>query len=81
MESAKMVMEDVVEEHNGVYGGKWHIVSPEGFDLPEGLEYLKNSWEGNEDYGDYKYLPKLEVKGLPLDVAIEKLKGVFELRR
>ena len=37
MESAKIVTEDVVEEHNGVYGGKWHIVSPEGFDLPEGL--------------------------------------------
>lgn len=76
-----MVTEDVVEEHNGVYGSKWHIVSPEGFDLPEGLEYLKNSWEGNEDYGDYKYLPMLEVKSLPLDVAIEKLNGVFELRR
>ena len=30
-----MIDEDVVEEHNGVYGGKWHIVSHEGFDLPE----------------------------------------------
>ena len=38
-----MVDEDVVEEHNGVYGAKWHIVSPEGFDLPEGLEYLKDA--------------------------------------
>ena len=37
-----MVTEDVIEEHNGVCGGKWHIVCPEGFDLPEGLEYLKN---------------------------------------
>ena len=35
-----MVKEDIVEEHNCVYRGKWHIVSPEGFDLPEGLEYL-----------------------------------------
>ena len=35
-----MVTEDIVEEYNCVYGGKWHIVSPEGFDLPEGLEYL-----------------------------------------
>jgi len=40
-EDTKMIAEDVIEEHNGVYGGKWHIVSPEGFDLPEGLEYLK----------------------------------------
>ena len=28
MENSKMVKEDVVEEHNGVYGGKWYIVSP-----------------------------------------------------
>ena len=41
MDDTKMIAKDVVEEHNGVYGGKWHIVSPEGFDLPEGLEYLK----------------------------------------
>ena len=33
-ENAKMVTEDVVEEHNDVYGGKWHIISPKGFDLP-----------------------------------------------
>ena len=50
MEDTKMIAEDVVEEHNGVYGGKWHIVSLEGFELPEGLEYLKNSWEGSLDY-------------------------------
>ena len=37
-----MIAEDVVEEHNGIYGGKWNIVSPEGFDLPEGLEYVKD---------------------------------------
>ena len=43
MEKAKMVDEDVVEEHNGVYGAIWHIVSQEGFDLPEGLEYLKDA--------------------------------------
>lgn len=42
-----MIAEDVIEEHNGVYDGKWHIVSVEGSDLPEGLEYLKNSWEGS----------------------------------
>ena len=38
-----MITDEVAEEHNGVYGGKWHIVSPEGFDLPEGLDYLKTS--------------------------------------
>ena len=43
MENTKMIAEDVVEEHNGVYNGKWHIVSPQGFDLPEGLEYLKDA--------------------------------------
>ena len=75
-----MVTEDVVEEHNGVYGGKWHIVSPEGFDLPEGLEYLKNSWEGDEDCGDYRYLPTLRVSGLSLNTAIERLNDIFGLR-
>ena len=42
MKNTKMFEEDIIEEHNGVYGGKWHIVSPKGFDLPEGLEYMKN---------------------------------------
>ena len=42
MADNKIIEEDIVEEHNGVYGSKWHIVSTEGFDLPEGLEYLKN---------------------------------------
>ena len=27
MEDVKKIEEDVIEEHNGVYGGKWHIVS------------------------------------------------------
>ena len=35
-------MEDEINEYNGVYNGKWHIISPEGFDLPEGKEYIKN---------------------------------------
>ena len=42
-----MVAEDVVEEHNGIHCRKWPIVSLEGFELPEGLEYLKNRWEKN----------------------------------
>ena len=34
-------MEDEINEYNGVYNGKWHIISPEGFDFPEGKEYIK----------------------------------------
>ena len=49
MEDEKMLLDDVIEEHNGIYGGEWHIISPEGLDLPEGLEYLKNTWEGSID--------------------------------
>ena len=37
VKNEKMIAEDV--EYNGVYNGKWHIISPQGFDLPEGLEY------------------------------------------
>ena len=35
---AKMNEEDIIEEHNGVYNGKWNTVSPEGFYLKEGLD-------------------------------------------
>lgn len=63
---AKMVVEDVVEEYNGVYCGKWHIISPEGFDLPEGLKYLKNSWGGDTQ----KYKANIEVKNVPLKTAL-----------
>ena len=45
LEDIKMITDDVIKDHNGVYGGKWNIVTNEGFDLPEGMEYLKNSWE------------------------------------
>ena len=67
-----MIEEDVIEEHNGVYGGKWHIVSPEGFDLPEGLEYLKNSWEGDTQ----KYKANIVVKNIPLRITFE---GIYSL--
>ena len=46
MDDTNVFSENVVDEYNGIYCGKWHIVSPEGY-LPEGLEYLKNSWEGS----------------------------------
>ena len=75
-----MVEDDVVEEHNGVYSGKWHIVSPEGFDLPEGLDYLKNSWEGNNSmtakYGVkriHKYDANIKVSNIQLGDAFERL--------
>ena len=35
MEDIKLIAEDIIEENNGVYGCKWLIVSPEGFDLPK----------------------------------------------
>jgi len=60
--------EDIFEEYNEVYFGKWHIVFPEGFDLPEGQDYLKNSWEGSwEDYQlhgkerIHRYVAKIKV--------------------
>ena len=84
MEDAKMVAEDVVEEHNGVYDGKWHIVSPEGFDLPEGLEYLKNSWEGSWDdhcrgrkERIHKYDASIKVSNVPLGDAFKKVHYVL----
>ena len=72
---------DIIEGHNGVYGGKWHIFSEEGFFPPEGEEYLHNSWEGNDDFGDYIYIPTLEIKNFPMDKAIEKLNNIFKFRR
>ncbi len=68
-----MMTKDVVAEHNGVYSGIWHIVSHEGFDLPEGLEYLKNSWEGDTQ----KYKANIVVKNISLKTALEKLHCVM----
>ena len=68
-----MVPEDVVEEHNGVYTGKWHIVSPEGLDLPEGLKYLKNSWEGDECNWIYRYIPTISVERIQLKTLLKRL--------
>lgn len=84
MGDTKMIAEDVIEEHNGVYGGKWHIVSPEGFDLPEGLEYLKNSWEGSWD--DHcmgrkericKYTANITVRNVHLEDAFREIYRVL----
>lgn len=60
MEDTKVIAEDVVEEHNGVYGRKWHIISPEGFDLPEGLEYLR----GNASDSFYEARSDIEIKAM-----------------
>lgn len=54
-----MIEEDDIQEHNGVYDGKWHIVSPEGFDLPEGLNYLKNM----------EFFPNIIISDMILDDA------------
>ena len=69
MENTKMISEDVAEEHNGVYSGKWHIISPEGFNLPEGLDYLKNSWEKELQ----KYKANILVKNIPLNITFEEI--------
>ena len=61
MQDTEMIAEDIVEEHNGVYDGKWHIVSPEGFDLPEGLEYLK---------GGYVEQPLIKISKMSLSNAL-----------
>lgn len=84
MEDTKMTVEDAVEEHNGVYSGKCHIVSQEGFELPEGLEYLKNSWEGSWDNycmgrkeRIHKYEAGIKISNVPLRNAFEGLVRVL----
>ena len=84
MENVKTVTEDIVEEHNCIYGGKWHIVSPEGFDLPEGLAYLKNSWEGSiedETFNNreriFKYNAKIKISNVDLKLALKKLSSLL----
>ena len=79
-----MLTEDVVEEYNGVYGGKWHIVSPEGFNLPEGLEYLKNSWEGSieeETFNNkeriFRYNAKIKISYVDLKLALKKVSSLL----
>ena len=43
MEDIKLIAEDIIEENNGVYGCKWLIVSPEGFDLPKDWNIWRTS--------------------------------------
>ncbi len=79
-----MLEEDVVEEYNGVYGGKCHIVSPEGFNLSEGLEYLKNSWEGSIEEETFKnkerifrYNAKIKISYIDLKLALKKVSSLL----
>lgn len=88
MDDTKMIAEDVIEEHNGVYDGKWHIVSPEGFYLPEGLEYLKNSWEGSWDNycmgrmeRIHKYDASIKISNVPLGDAFKEVLHVLRKLR
>lgn len=80
LSTIKMVTEDIIEEHNGVYCGKWHIVSLEGFALPEGVEYLKNSWEGSWDdhfmgrkERIHKYIANITVRNVQLEDAFREI--------
>ena len=85
-----MNTEDCIQEYNGVYDDKWHIVSPEGFDLPEGLEYIKNSWEGSWDktypeqtYGIpgkeriHKYNANIKISNVSLGSALKEILGIL----
>ena len=88
MEDTKIIAEDIIEEHNGVYGGKWYIVSPEGFNLPEGLEYLKNSWEGSWDdhcigrkERIHKYDASIKISNVPLGDAFKEVYHVLRKLR
>ena len=79
-----MLQEDFIEKHNGVYNGKWYIVSPEGFDLKEGLEYLKNSWEGSIEEETFynkerifKYNAKIKVSNIDLKLALKKVSSLL----
>ena len=74
-----MIVEDIIEERNGVYDSKWHIVSSEGFDLPEGLEYLKRGWGHDQKGITCIYIPFIKVSCIPLDVALLKVCGVIEI--
>ena len=80
LSTIKMVTKDIIEEHNGVYCGKWHIVSLEGFALPEGVEYLKNSWEGSWDdhfmgrkERIHKYIANITVRNVQLEDAFREI--------
>ena len=67
-------MEDAaIDEHNGVYGGKWHIVSQEGFDLPEGLEYLRD----NSSHSFYEAREDIEIKAI---IVINNIEIVYALK-
>ena len=79
-----MIEEDVIEKHNGVYGGKSHIFFLKGFDLTEGLEYLKNSLEGSWDNcrrakkeGILRYVASIKVSNVSLKNAFEWLACVL----
>ena len=84
IENQKMVEENVVKEYNGVYGGKWHIVSPEGFDLPEGLEYLKKAGGTVEERitfirkDIFKYSAKIKISHIDLYTSLKKVSSSLE---
>ncbi len=59
---------------------KWYIASPEGFDLSEGLEYLKNSWEGSIEERIsfkrkeiFKYSAKIKICSIDLCSSLKRV--------
>ena len=79
MEDTKIIAGDIIEEHNGVYNGKWHIASPEGFDLPEGMEYLKGGWDHSKKGTTCLYIPVIKVSYIPLHVALLKVWSILAI--
>jgi hypothetical protein len=67
METQKNISEEILIEHNGVYDDKWHIILPEGFHLPVGLEYLKNSSQKTLNGIVFKYIPIIRITNMYLD--------------
>ena len=73
-------MDAAIPEHNGVYGGKWHITSLEGFELKEGLEYLKNGWEVGVEDPKCNYIPQMVISNMELGVALDAYRKLMVKR-
>ena len=74
-----MIGEDAMEEHNGVYSGKWHIVSPKGFDLPEGLEYLRDKASDSfcEARSDIETKAMVVIHNFQTEYALKEILGIL----
>ena len=80
-----MILDAALPEHNGVYNGKWHITSLEGFNLKEGIEYLKKGWKEPVSEYEYEkpiciYIPKVIISGMKLKEALDALRSIMVKR-